>query len=138
MKWKTYTGKIKPLPVYKYKIKWDGDSLSRFQYKTKQFFKKYWIDEIVCEEVLLPSTRLRVDIINFTRMIAIECNGLFHIQYTPYFQNSEKDFESQVFRDVYKEHLLEKNGFHVIEIYEKNLPLTEKWITQTFGEAILF
>jgi hypothetical protein len=138
MKWKTYAGKIRPLSESKFAIKWDEDSLSNFQFKIKQFLKPYWQNDKVGEEVLLPDTRLRVDFVNFTRMVAIECNGLFHVQYTPYFQNSIKDFKSQVFRDVYKEHLLEENGFYVVEIYEKNLPLTEKWISQTFGEGFLF
>jgi hypothetical protein len=137
MIWTTTNGYRRALSEKKYQIKWDQPSLSKFQFSVKQFFKKYWIDDIVGEEVLLPATQLRVDIINFSKMVAVEANGLFHIQHMPYFQSTEKDFHSQVFRDVYKEHLLEKNGFHVIEIYEKNLPLTEKWFIKTFGEGIL-
>lgn len=138
MKWKTYSNKVVHLKSEKFKINWEQKSISKFQFRVKQFLKKYWIDDLVGEEVLLPNTRLRVDIVNFTRMIAVECNGLFHVEHTPYFQKSIKDFKSQVFRDVYKESLLEKNGFYVIEIYEKNMPLTEKWVTKTFGESILF
>jgi hypothetical protein len=137
VKWKTYNGNIRPLSSKKYKIKWNAKSASLFQFKVKSFFKDFWLDDEVGEEVLLPNTKLRVDLVNFTRKIAIECNGLFHIQHTPYFQKTKNDFERQVFRDVYKEHLLEINGFQVIEIYEKNLPLSGRWITETFGEGIL-
>jgi hypothetical protein len=137
MRWITANGNIRPLSEKKYSIKWNGESLSLFQFNVKQFFKKYWIKDIVGEEVLIPQTRLRVDIVNFSRKIAVEVNGLFHVEYTPYFQNSVEDFEKQVYRDVLKEHLLEKNGFEVIEIYEKNMPLKEKWVEKVFGPHIL-
>lgn len=137
MKWITYTGKQRLLNEKRFLIDWDGPSLSKFQFKVKQFFKKYWIDDIVGEEVILPDTRLRVDILNFSKKIAVEVNGLFHVKHVPHFQENKKSFENQVFRDVYKEHLLEANDFLVIEIYEKNLPLSPKWITKTFGEGIL-
>jgi hypothetical protein len=137
MKWITAKDNIRPLSEKKYAIKWNGDSLSFFQFNVKQFFKKYWKDDVVGEEVLLPQTRLRVDLMNFSRKIAVEVNGLFHVEYTTYFQNSVEDFEKQVYRDVLKEHLLEKNGFEVIEIYEKNMPLKEKWIESVFGSHII-
>ena len=137
MKWITANENIRPLSEKKYSIKWDSESLSLFQFNVKQFFKKYWIKDIVGEEVLIPQTRLRVDIVNFSRKIAVEVNGLFHVEYTPYFQNSVEDFERQVYRDVLKEYLLEKNGFEVIEIYEKNMPLKEKWVEKVFGSHIL-
>ena len=95
MKWITANGSIRPLSEKKYSIKWDSESLSLFQFNVKQFFKKYWIEDIVGEEVLIPQTRLRVDIVNFSRKIAVEVNGLFHVEYTPYFQNSVEDFERQ-------------------------------------------
>ena len=65
-------------------------------------------------------------------------NSYFHKKdLQKYFQNSVEDFEKQVYRDVLKEHLLEKNGFEVIEIYEKNMPLKEKWIESVFGSHII-
>lgn len=137
MRWETYNGNFRPLSEAKYSIKWNSPSLSIFQFKVKTFLKQFWFNDMVGEEVLIPQTKLRVDIINFTKRVAVECNGEFHVKHTPYFQKTEEDFQKQVFRDVYKEHLLEKNGFHVIEIYEKNLPLTEKWFTKTFGEGLL-
>jgi very-short-patch-repair endonuclease len=137
MRWITAKGNTRPLSEKKYSIKWDSESLSLFQFNVKQFFKKYWIEDIVGEEVLIPQTRLRVDIVNFSKKIAVEVNGLFHVEYTPYFQNSVEDFERQVYRDVLKEYLLEKNGFEVIEIYEKNMPLKEKWVEKVFGSHIL-
>jgi hypothetical protein len=137
MKWTTAKGNIRPLSEKKYSINWNANSLSLFQFNVKQFFKKYWWEDVVGEEVILPQTRLRVDLINFTKKVAVEVNGLFHVEYTPYFQNSVEDFEKQVYRDVLKEHLLEKNGFQVIEIYEKNMPLKEDLIVSVFGDHIL-
>lgn len=137
MIWETYEGKVRPLSVKRFLINYDSPSLSLFQSSVKKFFQPFWSEDVVCEEVILPDTKLRVDIMNFTKKVAIEVNGLFHVQYSPHFQKTEEDFEKQVFRDVYKEHLLQKNGFEVLEIYEKNMPLTPEWITKTFGEGIL-
>lgn len=137
MKWITQKGNIRHLNPKKYAISWDGPSISLFQFNVKQYFKEAWEDDIVGEEVTLPYTRLRVDILNFTRKIAVECNGKFHAEHTSYFQKTKEDFYWQVTKDVQKEMLLELNGFRVIEIYEKNMPLTEPWIIKTFGHKII-
>lgn len=137
MKWITQKGNVRHLPEKKYSIDWFGNSLSVFQKSVKSFFFLHWSEDIVGEEVTLPYTRLRVDLMNFTRKIAIECNGKFHNEHTPYFQKNVGDFWGQVSRDVLKEQLLELNGFRVIEIYEKNMPLTEPWIIKTFGPEII-
>ena len=44
MRWITANGNIRPLSEKKYSIKWNGESLSLFQFNVKQFFKKYWIE----------------------------------------------------------------------------------------------
>lgn len=137
MKWITHKGNIRHLNEKRYLIDWEGPSLSNFQKSVKEFFSFYWEGERVGEEVTLPYTRLRVDIVNFTRKIAVECNGKFHAEHTSYFQKTKEDFHWQVTKDVQKEMLLELNGFRVIEIYEKNMPLTEPWIIKTFGHKII-
>lgn len=136
MKWITAKGNIRPLSEKKYLIDWTGKSISLFQYRVKEFFSYYWYDDIVGEEVTLPYTGLRVDILNFTKKIAVECNGQFHSRHVDYFHKTSEDFQKQVSRDVEKERLLELNGFKVIEIYEKNMPLSEKWILKTFGNIL--
>lgn len=136
MKWITTKGNIRSLNEKKYLIKWFAPSLSRFQRDIKEFFYDFWADDVVGEEVTLPYTRLRVDIMNFTRKIAIECNGKFHKEFTPYIQSNIQKFHNQVSRDVLKEENLERNGFTVIEIYEKNMPLTEEWVLNTFGNIL--
>jgi hypothetical protein len=136
MKWTTLRGRTLNLNEKKFDILWFGKSASMFQRNIKMFFFPYWEKDLVGEEVTLPNTKLRVDIINFTRKIAIECNGKFHKEYTSYLHKNLSDFKRQVSRDVLKEHLLEINGFRVIEIYEKNMPLTEEWILETFGDIL--
>jgi len=136
MTWTTLNGISRNINEKKYKILWHGSSLSLFQKRVKSFFSDYWENDSVGEEVLLPNTKLRVDIMNFTRKIAIECNGKFHSKFTPYLQKDIQTFHQQVARDVLKEHLLELNGFRVIEIYEKNMPLSEEWILDTFGDIL--
>lgn len=136
MTWVTLNGINRNINEKKYRIHWTGPSLSAFQRKIKIFFSDYWDKDSVGEEVLLPNTKLRVDIMNFTRKIAIECNGQFHSKFTPYLQKDLNTFRKQVARDVLKEHLLELNGFRVIEIYEKNMPLSEEWILNTFGDIL--
>ena len=56
---------------------------------------------------------------------SITKNGKFYNQY------QDQDKAIKICRE------LEKNGFEVIEIYEKNMPLKEKWVEKVFGSHIL-
>ena len=60
-------GKLVSKNVSKYLIKWDGKSRSNIQFKTKQFLKKHWSNQIVYEEFPVYGTRMKVAILNATK-----------------------------------------------------------------------
>ena len=68
MKFKTIHGSLKRVPkVRNYLIDWDHPSKSKIQFKTKQFIKEYWLNNVVFEEFPVAGTRLSLDFYNATK-----------------------------------------------------------------------
>ena len=134
MKFVTTTGKIKNVSLASYLIDWDKSCRSEFQYKVKQFLRKYWENKVVCEEFTIPGSKMSLDIYNVTDSIAIECQGLQHLQYNKHFHNnSELNYLSQIKRDFKKFDWCQKNDILLIEINqgeEKNL--SEEWFLEQY------
>ena len=117
------TGRAVNRNVNKYLIDWDKKSRSKIQFKTKQFLKEYWENHIVYEEFPVYGTRLKVDILNATKKIAVEGNGAEHSSFNKFFHgNSRQKFLQSIKRDCKKLDWLEVNGFEVIEIEENEVP----------------
>ena len=117
------TGRAVNRNVNKYLIDWDKKSRSKIQFKTKQFLKEYWENHIVYEEFPVYGTRLKVDILNATKKIAVEVNGSQHSSFNKFFHgNSRQKFLQSIKRDCKKLDWLEVNGFEVIEIEENEVP----------------
>lgn len=110
--------------IEKYRVNWDSKERSIVQFKVKQFFKKYWSNQIIYSEMPIPQTRLKVDLINFSQKIAIETSGEFHFSYNSHFHShSRSKFLQSITNDSKKRQLLELNNFKLIEIHEKEIPL---------------
>ena len=115
-------GKSVTKNVTKYLIDWDGKSRSKLQFNVKQFFKKYWENRIVYEEFPVFGTRMKVDLLNATKRVAIEVNGDQHSQFNPFFhKNSRANYLNHIKRDVKKAEWLDLNSFMLIEIYKDDL-----------------
>ena len=107
-------GKSVTKNVTKYLIDWDGKSRSKLQFNVKQFFKKYWENQIVYEEFPVFGTRMKVDLLNATKRVAIEVNGDQHSQFNPFFhKNSRANYLNHIKLDL--------NSFMLIEIYKDDL-----------------
>lgn len=134
MKFKKLNGKEANINISKYTIDWDDDSLSKFQWKTKQFFRRYWSSHVVLEELRLVGTRLRLDFLNVTRGIAIECDGGQHMDPNHYYnEGSSAKYLAQVKRDVEKDKWCEANKFKLIRIAENEInQLSEQWIKEKY------
>ena len=132
-------GKLVNKNVSKFRIKWNGKSASKIQFKTKQFLEKYWKNHIVYEEFPVYGTKLRVDIINFTKKIAIEVQGRQHSSFNKFFhKNSVSNYLNSIKRDYEKRKWLELNNFKIIEIEEKDInKLSKEFIDNTFGVSII-
>ena len=132
------TGRAVNRNVSKYLIDWGKKSRSKIQFKTKQFLKEYWENHIVYEEFPVYGTRLKVDILNATKKIAVEVNGAQHSSFNKFFHgDSRQKFLQSIKRDCKKLDWLELNEFEVIEIEEKEVPLLSyKFIKKQFGVEI--
>lgn len=123
--------------VSRYLIDWDKKSRSNLQFKAKQFLKPFWEKHIVYEEFPVFGTRMKVDIVNVTKFIAVEVNGQQHGSYNKFFHNSRYGYFQSISRDVKKEEWLEKNGFEVITVeYDEVDFLTEEFIKEKFDISI--
>lgn len=127
-------GRQRKVSYDKYLVKWDEIRGSKAQFNTKQFFKKYWIHDVVCEEFIIPGSRLRLDLINFTKKIAIETSGAQHETFNKFFHKNRIGFIKSVKRDFQKIEWLEKNSITLIEIYDSEVPdLSEDFLLAKFN-----
>ena len=115
-------GRLVNKNVSKHKIDWDGKSASKIQFKTKQFLKNYWQHHVVYEEFPVYGTKLRVDLINFTKKIAIEVHGQQHFEFNKFFHgNSRIKFFQSMKRDWEKSTWLDLNNVRLIELGKKEI-----------------
>jgi hypothetical protein len=86
------------------------------------------------EEFRAPGTRLRFDIVNVTKRVAVEINGKQHESYNSYFHRGSRiNFLNQIKRDQTKRDWCELNGFVMVEILPEDLPLSEKFFAERYG-----
>lgn len=116
-------------------IDWDGPSLSKIQFKTKQFLKNYWKNNIVYEEFPVYGSLLKVDILNATKKIAVEVHGPQHSSFNKFFHNQSRlNYLKSIKRDVAKEKWLEMNDFFLVEIYHDEVDkLDQKFFKEKFN-----
>jgi|TARA_R100001443_G_scaffold6276_2_gene15059 hypothetical protein len=131
-------GKLVNKNVVKYKVDWDKPCRSKIQFNVKSFFKDYWSGHICYEEFPVFGSRLKVDLINFTRKIAVEVQGEQHNEFNKFFHNNSRDkYLESIQRDMKKIQWLEMNEFKVLEVTKEDLPeLSRKYIFDTFGVDI--
>ena len=123
--------------VSKYKISWHEPSASNLQYQVKQFLCPYWKHHIVYEEFPVYQTRMRVDILNATKRIAVEVNGPQHSQYSEFFHGNRANYLRSIKRDFKKLEWLELNKFKLIEIEADEVEqLTKEFIEKKFNIVI--
>lgn len=133
-------GKLVKKNVSKCLIDWDKKSRSNIQFTTKQFLKNYWLSHIVYEEFPVFGSLMKVDFLNATKKIAIEVQGNQHQEFNKFFHdNSRLKYLNSIKRDYNKAVWLEKNGFTLIEIYEKDFKegLSLEFFKNTFNINIV-
>lgn len=127
-------GKLINRNVTKYLIKWDEGSLSQAQFKVKQFVKRYWCASICYEEFPVYGSRMKVDLVNMTKKIAIEVNGEQHSEFHYFHNGSRIKYLNQIKNDVSKSKWLKLNNFKEVIIYTKEIPeLSEKFFLDKFN-----
>lgn len=134
MRLKNIYGRYVSRNVSKYRIDWAKPSLSKAQFRTKEFLKQYWKNDVVFEEFPVYGSRMKVDIVNATKKIAIEVQGNQHFSFNKHFHsNSRLKYLQAIKRDVKKFEWLESNDFQVVEITEDETKnLTRKFFKDRF------
>jgi hypothetical protein len=131
------SGRLVNKNVSKYLIDWKKKSRSKIQFKIKQFLKEYWQNHIVYEEFPVYGTRLKVDILNATKRIAVEVNGNQHTSFNKFFHKTRINYLRSIQRDHKKLEWLKTNDFELIEIEEKEVPLVSyEFIRDKLGVEI--
>lgn len=127
-------GRESSVNLKKYLIDWDDDSCSKFQTSVKSFLKPYWKFHVVTEEFRIPSSKLRCDIINWSKKILIEIQGRQHTDYVKHFHSSRAGFLKSWKSDVAKEEWAKKMGFSHIEIFPDDVKnLNRTWFIDKYN-----
>jgi hypothetical protein len=101
-----------------YLIKWDEPSRSGPQTRVKEFLRPYWKVNHCVEEFPVLGTKMKVDIMNFSKRIAIEVHGTQHEKFNKFFHKTRLNWLKSMKRDFKKVEWLESNEFTVWEIYD--------------------
>ena len=92
------------------------------------------MNHICYEEFPVYGTRMKVDMINMTKRIAVEVQGAQHESFNKFFHgNSRAKYLASIKRDYEKRIWLENNNFKVLEIREEDLAsLSRGYILEKF------
>jgi|TARA_R110000751_G_scaffold266876_1_gene365847 hypothetical protein len=127
-------GRLQNKNVSKYLIDWDGECRSKIQLKVKQFLKEFWENHVVYEEFPVFGTRLKVDLVNITKRIAVEVQGQQHTAYNKFFHGSRTGYWKSIKRDVQKDNWLVSNDFLLIEVnYDEVDRLSKAFFEKQFN-----
>lgn len=131
-------GKLQSKQVTRFIIDWDKPCRSKVQFKTKQFLKKFWENQVVYEEFPVYGTKMKVDILNATKKIAVEVQGNQHVSFNKFFHNNSRlKYLESIKRDAQKAQWLEKNGYTLVEIHEKEVEsLNKEFFLNNFNIAL--
>ena len=115
-------GRLVSKNIDKYRIKWDGPCRSDIQFNVKRFLYPFWRNFLCYEEFPVFGTKLKVDIINLSKKIAIEVQGPQHTNFNKFFHNNSRvNYLNSMKRDHKKLEWLELNSFKLIEIVKEDM-----------------
>lgn len=110
------------LKVADYLIDWHPKrEVSAPQAEVKRFLYPFWRTAVVTEETRIPGTRMRIDLINWTKRVVIEVSPQSSHSYNSFFHKSRVGFSAAVKRDLDKGRWCEANGFTLCELSEEDI-----------------
>ena len=121
--------------VAAYLIDWEPKrEVSKPQAAVKAFLRPYWKSHVVLEEFRIPGTRMRIDLINLTRRLAVEISPSGSHAWNPFFHNNDRSkFGRAIARDLSKGDWCCQNGFKLIELGDEELEsLTVKMFLEKY------
>jgi hypothetical protein len=127
-------GRQKNVNISRYQVDWNNKRASEAQFRTKKFLQEFWLGDFVCEEFIIPGSRLRIDLLNFTKKIAVEVSGQQHENFNKFFHKNRIGFIKSIKRDFQKIKWIESNGITLVEIYDyETLELNKDAIEKKFS-----
>ena len=120
MRIKDINGRAVSKSFLKYRVDWDK-SVSKPQKMVKDALRPFWGSDEVYEELVIPSSRLRVDLINFTKMIAVEVSPSSSHEYNDFFNKNRSNYLASKKRELKKFNWLEINCIKWVEITDVGL-----------------
>lgn len=123
MKFLNKSGKLVNINVAKYKIDWDKvENKSKPQLIVERFLNPYWKSDYVLTEFRIPGSKMRIDLLNINKNIAIEISPLSSHSYNDFFHKGNRlNFLLSFKRDEYKQKWIEKNNFTYIKLSDNHL-----------------
>ena len=104
----------------KYLVDWDR-VVSKPQKQVKDALFPIWAADYVCEEFYIPGSKMRIDLINFSKKIVVEVSPKGSHKYNEFFNKNRSNYLRSTKRDISKAEWCEKNGFRYVEIKDKEL-----------------
>lgn len=133
-------GRQRDVSLSQYLIDWEPvREVSKPQAAAKAFFRPYWEHKQVLEELRIPGSKMRVDLVCIPDLLMVEVDGSQHGLYNAHFHGSLSGYTKAIKRDLDKERFAEANGFTLIRITEDDIKqgkLNTKWIKETFGVVL--
>lgn len=134
---KLNSSKLISVNLSQYAINWDEKSCSKIQTEVKNYLRPYWSSQICGEEFRIPGCKLRVDLINFTRRIAVEVSPkATHNNFSPFFHGTRAKYLAAIKREESKRVWLKKNNFVLVEVFDEDIPLSCKFFQEKYNISI--
>lgn len=122
--------------ITKYLIKWDK-APSKNQQILQNFLRPSWQNDVVLAEFYIPLSRLRIDILNLSKKIAIEFSPDSHHQnFNKFFHKSPAKFLGMIKRDCAKMEWVEESGYKFVELRDEDIPMLSKEYLEEKGVII--
>lgn len=116
--------------IIRFLVNWQR-KVSGPQLEVKRFLYPYWKTSVVCEEFVIPGSRLRIDLLNLTKRVAVEVSPSSSHSYSQFFHKSKVGFGNAMKRELGKTEWLERNGFTVVEVLDEDMPrLSRAWFAE--------
>lgn len=118
-------------------IDWDK-KVSIPQLVVKQFLFQFWKNDQVAEEFFIPGSKLRLDLFNFTKKIAIEVSpDSYHLGYNNWLHKSRINYADKVKKDEEKRIWCETNKIELIELHNEDIKaLSKEYILKEYGISL--
>jgi len=133
MKFYSIHGKLVTVNVSKYRVDWQR-KVSAPQFAAKSFLFPYWRNDIVLEELRIPGSLFRIDLVNLSKKVIIEISPRsLHVNYNKFMHRNRAGYLKKIKSDAEKLKWAEKSGFKFVEFYDEDLAnLSPEYLKEKF------